>query len=113
MQVLQAAPELVKEAAPLAPAVSPVLADAVAKAATRSEGISALLILATLAAQDAAASEHCEKQKVKGCPKLAAFRLDGISFGRVALFMRSQASQQLQVSYKSEVEFLLAHDSST
>jgi len=79
VQVLQAAPELVKEAAPLAPAVSPVLADAVAKAATRSEGISALLILATLAAQDAAASEHCEKQKVRGCPKRAAFRLDGIS----------------------------------
>ena len=41
-----------------------MLAEAVAKAAVRSEGIAALLILATLAAQDSAAANHCDKQKV-------------------------------------------------
>lgn len=64
LQVLLAAPDLAKEASLLAPAVTPVLADAVAKAAVRSEGVAALLIVATLAAQDAAAADHCDKQKV-------------------------------------------------
>lgn len=44
--------------------MTPILAEAVAKAAVRSEGIATLLIVATLAAQDAAAADHCSKQKV-------------------------------------------------
>lgn len=63
-QVLLVAPSLAKEAAPLAEAVTPILAEAVAKAAVRSDGIAALLTVALLAAQDAAAADHGAKQKV-------------------------------------------------
>ncbi len=64
MQVLQAAPALAQGAASLAPAVSPVLADALAKAAVRSEGVAALLALTSFAAADCGAAAHCDSQKV-------------------------------------------------
>ena len=63
-QVLLDSPNLAKDMSPLAEAVTPVLAEAVAKAAVRSDGIAALLIVALLAAQDAAAASHSETQKV-------------------------------------------------
>lgn len=63
-QVLLDSPNLAKDMSPLAEAVTPILAEAVAKAAVRSDGIAALLIVALLAAQDAAAASHSETQKV-------------------------------------------------
>ena len=64
-QVLLSSPNLAKDMSPLVEAVTPILAEAVAKAAVRSDGIAALLIVALLAAQDAAAASHSETQKVR------------------------------------------------